>query len=255
MWWVKQKSRAISCNESGSISLLFALASIPALGILGASLDYSRASNIRSVLQSGADSAALAAANGADLPWSKRQDLAKEVFRSHVKTSPEIKSWNIITRNVDGAIRVDASGGVAASMARILGIKEITTNVVAEVKAGASGSLEVALVLDTTGSMRADMDALRSAAKDLTDKIMGGGAKVAVVPYVAAVNPGRDKLPSAMLDMSADSKFHAIALENKRTFMRNGCDPQWGPPTGGGPTGEGGSWLRRQWQGQRSFLT
>lgn len=224
----------------GSTAALFALAAIPTLGVIGAALDYSRASGIRTVLQTGADSAALAAARETSLPWAKRQDLAKQVFQSHVKMRSEISSWKIVTKEVDGAIRVDASGSVVSTMARLFGVDKIEANVRAEVRSGAASNLELAIVLDTTGSMRNDMDALRKAAADLVDKVMGGGSKVAVVPYVAAVNPGKAALSTAWLDSKGDSKFHAISLEEKRTFMRNGCDPGWGSGGGGGGGGNNG---------------
>lgn len=54
--------------------------------------------------------------------------------------------------------------------------------------------LEMALALDNTGSMSANMADLKQAAKTLVQTVMngggGGGARVSVVPYVAVVNPG-----------------------------------------------------------------
>ena len=53
--------------------------------------------------------------------------------------------------------------------------------------------LEVALALDNTGSMSNNMDDLKTAAKNLVQTVLNGGggaARVSIVPYVAAVNPG-----------------------------------------------------------------
>lgn len=226
-------------DRRGGTAMLFALASIPVLGIVGAALDYSRASSTRSLMQNAADSAALAAARETALPWEQRKRIAQDIFKSHFSDRKEVQRLQVVPRQQEGAIVVDASGNVRTVLAGLFGKDGIPTAVRAEVHAGASAKLELALVLDTTGSMRNDMEALRAAATSLTEKVMGGGAKVSVVPYSAAVNPGRANLSVAWLDNNAESRFHAIALENKRTFMRVGCDPGWGPPTGGGNNGGG----------------
>ena len=78
-----------------------------------------------------------------------------------------------------------------------------TTNVVR-----ASNNLEVAVVLDITGSMSGDMDSLRSAATKLVDIVVQDVqtpyySKLAIVPYSNAVNVGSnliDDVRGAMRD-------------------------------------------------------
>jgi hypothetical protein len=118
----------------------------------------------------------------------------------------------------------------------------------AEAKTGGGRGkvLEIALVLDNTGSMRDDMAALRSAARTLVTTVMpatGESVKMAVVPYVGAVNPGVANLSMAWMDTAAESRWHGARLRDKRTLGVAGCDPGWvggepgpaDPNHGGGP--------------------
>jgi Putative Flp pilus-assembly TadE/G-like len=57
---LKEFTKQFARNERGNVGIMFAMSLIPMLGAAGAAIDYSRASNGQSVLQSNADSAALA---------------------------------------------------------------------------------------------------------------------------------------------------------------------------------------------------
>jgi hypothetical protein len=106
--------------------------------------------------------------------------------------------------------------------------------------------VELVLVLDNTYSMFDEIDDLKDAAKELTQLVMRGGGKenvkVAVVPYVTAVNPGTTEMRMAYMDQNGDSTHHARTLEWRWVARRDHCKPWWeiNPPSGGGGGGGGG---------------
>ena len=63
--WINALSRFQS-DTSGAVALMFGLALLPLLGVAGAALDYSRASQVRTSLSSALDSAVLRVAKAND---------------------------------------------------------------------------------------------------------------------------------------------------------------------------------------------
>jgi hypothetical protein len=73
------------------------------------------------------------------------------------------------------------------------------------------------------------MAALRRAATQFAETLFaassGDQLRMAVVPYVAAVNPGRNNLSRAQLDYNAESRWHGHWLENRTIAAMENCDP------------------------------
>src|SRR5215472_3658048 len=79
--------RFLDHNGAGVLPM-FGLLAIPALGLIGASIDYSRASAARTVLQSAVDSTALAMAKtAASLSAAELSNQACTYFLGQIKTS------------------------------------------------------------------------------------------------------------------------------------------------------------------------
>jgi Flp pilus assembly protein TadG len=55
-------SRRLWGDRRGNVAVLFGLAAVPIMGVMGVAVDYSRASHYRAILQSAVDTAALAGA-------------------------------------------------------------------------------------------------------------------------------------------------------------------------------------------------
>lgn len=119
-------------------------------------------------------------------------------------------------------MRVEVEGDSASAILGAVGIVKTAVSVFAEAQAQLMNA-EIALVLDNTGSMENDMDALRSGVAALIDKLLiertAGNVRMSVVPYVAAVNPGKANLPMWMMDTEAASQHHGRMLRNRWTFM------------------------------------
>ena len=90
----------------------------------------------------------------------------------------------------------------------------------------ATNSLEVAMVLDNTGSMGASrMQALRAAANALTDileniKSPARNVKAALVPFVAAVNVKGDGYKESWIDKDGNAPYNGANFEMKTKDKR-----------------------------------
>ena len=249
-------------DQQGGVALIFALSIVPIVGLSGAAFDYTNATSTRARIAQAADAAALAAAKATTLTPAERQRLARQVFDAN---TVGLSMQNLSFRMTDQAsgVRVNASADVSTLFLPVIGINSTNVGVVAEV-ARNDGYTEVALVLDTTGSMANDMAGMRSASVNFVNTLFSfvtdpASMRVGVVPYVASVNAGRTNLGMSNTDSTAESPFHAAILKSKWTAWVTNCDPYYNPnpapPSPGGtynpgPPGPGrgtpgkGVWLQ-----------
>ena len=198
-------------NESGAVALIFGLAVIPLVLAVGVAVDYSRAASVHSHLQDIADAAALAGARENSDNIAIIEKTARAYFDAHVPPGMlgQLKSFNV-TMTPDGAVRVAVAGDVDTTFTNIAGIKAMDVNVASEVMRAAKGSLEVALVLDNTGSMSGDkLKALKKVSKELVEDIDANAdleARFGVVPFAEYVNIGSGLAGASWLDMSKVAK-------------------------------------------------
>ncbi|MGL4729424.1 MAG: hypothetical protein ACRCWO_11790 [Bosea sp. (in: a-proteobacteria)] len=143
-------------------------------------------------------------------------------------------------------MRVEANADVATTFLPVIGINSNNVGVAAEV-ARNDGFTEVALVLDTTGSMVNDMAGMRSASANFINTLFSfvnnpTSMRVGIVPYVASVNPGRSNLGMSSIDTTAESPHHATLLEGRQIAWMSGCNPHYNPnPPPAGFGGGGGN--------------
>ncbi|KRA26615.1 hypothetical protein ASD59_09090 [Brevundimonas sp. Root608] len=183
--------------------MLFAL-SVPVLILMTVGgVDIHRASTVRVNLQDALDAATLSAARS---PYTQNADLQRvglASLRANLKAYP-----NIILRDADTSFVLNSDDVVVASSK--VDVKTLVASIFLPpygkfmddyLPVGAhsevdrsSRNIEVALVLDTTGSMAGQkIIDLRAAAKDLVDIVVQDiqtpwYSKVAIVPYSMAVN-------------------------------------------------------------------
>ena len=258
--------RRMWSEKSGAVAIIFGLALIPLVLMLGVTVDYSRAAWIKSRLQNAADAAVLAAGSQGAQTQAQHLTLAAATIATNLGTSlasggcgatscalSDTKSLSNIavteTESV-GTYQVQITGNIAMTMMQLANFSSIPITVSSQAQTigvGSAHPLEIALALDNTGSMANNIQALRTAAQTLADTAMAaagttGAVRVSVVPYVAAVNPGLPNL--SMIDTTAQSWMY-----NGRWFVsswiayNNGCVGNWGTGGGGGgsSSGPGGS--------------
>ena len=244
-------------NERGAVGLIFGLAFLPLIGLTGAAVDYTRASQVRAKMSVAADAAVLAAVKASGKTLAERRVIADAVFAGNLGQDASLSNVSGVLTVLPGNVyRYEATGRYAHLIMQVVpGVGDNTRlGVEAEANAG-DGSVEVSLVLDNTGSMTNDMAALREASKQFTnilfDNSGGVDLKMSVVPYVAAVNPGRSNLSMMHIDTRGDSPWQAKNMRGRYIAEIDACmnDPNWQPGPGGGGNkdpGKGGSgaWLQ-----------
>jgi hypothetical protein len=139
-------------NTGGATAVIFGLALLPICIAVGAAVDYTRAANGRTGLQLAVDSAALAAAReGAKMDDASLSQFGRQFFDANFK-GRDININDVNITRSDKRIRVSARGGVDTSILQLFGLKVIDVAADAQVGWGTS-NIELALVLDNTGSM------------------------------------------------------------------------------------------------------
>src|SRR5262245_15597684 len=167
--------RALRRDQAANVAILFALATVPIVGAVATAVDYSRANSARTAMQAALDAAALTL--GKDVSTSsagqlnkKANDYFKAVFNraeAHdIKIAAKYKA-------AEETLTLTGSGAVDTTFARLLGFQQIKIDATSTVAWGTSKKLEIALVLDNTGSMASSgkIEALKKASKGFIDAL------------------------------------------------------------------------------------
>lgn len=173
-------------DEGGQILLIFALAVTAMVMFVGVAMDYSRASRAHTKLQNSLDAVVLSIAREAQEETSE-EDL-KVMAAARMATM--LKNYDFEVTAVDttsGTLTVSAEGSVAAGLTTVAGYETLKQRVTSQASWG-TGKLEVAMVLDSTGSMSQynRMVELKKAAKAMLDELESseeGLVKIAIVPF------------------------------------------------------------------------
>ena len=200
--------RRFAQDRSGAVALLFAVALVPTVIVIGSALDYSRSSSAATNLQSAVDGAALAA--GKYALDENRRDLAKvarEAFDAGFRAGNGVTVIRFKLNQDANKLSVEAAARVPTMFGAIIGRRTVDIDTRAEVPLGIM-ALEIALVLDNTGSMSrlGKMDALKQAAKSLIETIQASSGSsnstFAVVPFNTQVNVGEANRAASWLRFS-----------------------------------------------------
>jgi Flp pilus assembly protein TadG len=184
-------------DRRGALSPIFGLLVIPLTLSAGMAIDVGRAVSSRNDLQDAVDATALSLAH---LPTSTPQATLNADAATWLGAEAKDNNLGPISANVTGAngqLTVSASSTVATTITAIAGVTSIPVSASSTVKWGLS-HVELALVLDNTGSMSASnkLPTLVSAASSLVDTLSStaGGdpsdLKISVVPFSMTVNVG-----------------------------------------------------------------
>ena len=176
------------------MATIFAVSLVPVLIAAGVGIDMSRAMSSRSNLQDALDATALALAH---LPSNTTQDALNT--KASTWLNANLHDGNMTTPVVtvaftNGQVVLNATSRVRTTLTAIAGYQEIPIAASSTVKWGL-GKVEVALVLDNTGSMSGTkLSRLKSAAEDLVEtleaQVAGQAAdtlKIGLVPFSTTV--------------------------------------------------------------------
>lgn len=194
-------------NRRGNVAVIFALALVPVVGSVGVALDYSRITDVRMRLADALDAAVLAV--GAQPPMSQADTMAavREWVDSHMAGVP----YTLDSVTLDGnEISAVATSEVDMTLARVLGVEHVPVSISSSIVRNLD-KVELALVLDNTGSMKGTKIAtLRDAASQLVTSLAAStldpaDLRVGLVPFSMTVNVGADNANAAWMDTEAKS--------------------------------------------------
>jgi Flp pilus assembly protein TadG len=194
-------------DQAGNIAVSMAIVALPLLVSAGAAMDFARANHVRTVLQNAADAAALAGATNQD-----KSDAALTLIVSQYLdangANDALRFVSKIEQKTDktkGTFSVTIAGKIDTGLMAVTGLADMDVHAFSEVNLG-SQALELALVLDNTGSMSGSKIAnLKSAANNLIDILKQESSdyaetKIAVVPFAEYVNVGPSRLGESWIN-------------------------------------------------------
>ena len=195
-------------DRRGAIAPIFAIALIPMIGLTGAAMDYSRANSDRTAMQAALDATALTLSKDVTgLTSSQITQKASDYFNANFNR-PDAQGVAVMATYAanPSTLTVSASGTIATTFLKVMGISTITISSSATVTWGTS-KLRVAFALDNTGSMAANnkIGALKTATHQLLSTLQGlatnaGDVQVAIVPFAKDVTVDNSNSTATWID-------------------------------------------------------
>lgn len=225
-------------DRSGNYAMMLVVALIPIMGSVAVAVDYSQMVRLRQVTLNALDAAAIAAARRAVEGGSQEQliEYATDFFNanlSHIDPADVTLSITLPNNEAGGgtlqmSARVKYNPYFLPAFGAMIGKEYDTTmnlSFAADSEVRLKNTLEVALVLDNSGSMdfngsgtgQKRINLLKAAAKQLVDTIAAQGAQLkqvekpvqfALVPFAASVNVGPQHATSSWMDTEGRSPIH-----------------------------------------------
>ena len=174
---------------------------------VGAAIDYNSMVSKRTYLQNIADSAVLAAATSGESEIDKLQAVADTFIA--VSKYPDAKAQIKLT--TDGTITINLSDPQEMFIMGAFGDKNKNIGAFAEAPLPGDAKLNLALVLDTTGSMSGTkLTALKSAGASLLDELEKNNdkednVKVSLVPFADYVRISEDNEGAPWLELQPEA--------------------------------------------------
>lgn len=209
-------------DDRGVISVVYGIGFAVALLSAAVAVDYGRMVTERWADQRALDAAVLAASDslgGADEQVAGEQ-RAKAFYKANRTQNPNSDITGIQLDSANGQVAAKTETPWHATLLK--GLKNLfpgiaddrQISVTAQVAKG-SGSVELALVLDNSGSMAGThIEDLRMAANDLVSTLFAGSdgsgrVKVGVVPFAASVNVGAGARGASWIDGAGIAPTHS----------------------------------------------
>jgi|CXWL01.1.fsa_nt_gi Flp pilus assembly protein TadG len=226
------RASAFARDRRGNVAMMWGLMGSVLVGLIGITVDFTRAQALRAQMQNATDGAALVAERMSNYPLEDRTAAALAFFNAEMGDYADDGITFNVTQLDSGGHQVTARMAMELSLARIVRNEDWDIAVQAEAEADASPPIEVVLALDNTGSMASDMDTLREGAETLVDFLLGldgDTVSVGLVPFVAQVNIGNDDSHLAWMDEAGVNPHHGEFFEDRYMGRRNALSGVAGP--------------------------
>jgi Flp pilus assembly protein TadG len=204
-------------REDGNVAMTFAVAALPIILLAGAAMDYSRASSLGAKLQADLDATTLALCRSTSTSTADLTTKASGMLADYSPDQPvTVDSVSLVT--MPRSVTLKGHVTYQTAFMQLAGIKTVNVPQVASCTAGET-FYEIALVLDTTGSMAnssggvSKLAALKTAATNFVntmfDSIDSQHLKISLVPFAASVKVDPITYANATwLDQTGKSSLH-----------------------------------------------
>ncbi|AUC96540.1 hypothetical protein CWS35_21535 [Bradyrhizobium sp. SK17] len=215
---VRAAARRFSRATDGNVAVIFTLALLPIFAFVGAAVDYTRANNARTSMQSALDSTALMLSKDltmgvikpADIP-SKAQNYFNGLYTNKDGQGATVQAtYTTATANSAATILLSGSGYINTYFVQVAGLPSTMNFGTTTTTTWGNVKMRVALALDNTGSMRDNgkITALRNAVAGtggLIDQLSAlsknnGDVYISVIPFAKVVNLGSSNYGQNYLD-------------------------------------------------------
>jgi Flp pilus assembly protein TadG len=195
----------------GGVAPILALALIPLVGAVGAAVDYSRASSVRTSMQAALDSTALMLSKDAQSLTGAQLTQKANTYFTALFTRTEANNVQVtqqFSSPQQGSFALTLSGtaNVNTLFWRLMGQDQMNISATGQVVWGIK-KLNLALALDNTGSMAQSgkMTALKEAAHNLLTTLKNaektpGDVMVSIIPFAVDVNAGTANVGANWID-------------------------------------------------------
>src|SRR5712671_5487835 len=194
--------RELRAANGANVTVIFALATVPVVGAVGAAVDYSQANSIKTAMQAAADSTALMLAKeigSSALSGTQISQKAKDYFVAMLNRpkAQDVAVTAAYTTTGGSQVTVSATAMMKTSFTALVGVSTMQIGVNSSSAWGGGAKMQVALALDNTGSMAEynKIGSLKSATHALLDQLKAAASNpndinVAIVPFAKDVNVG-----------------------------------------------------------------
>ena len=221
--------RGLFQGRSGNFAVMAAILALPLLGAAGLAIDYTNMLSIKTKLSDSLDAAAFEAAKLYTRNASREdiQSNAGSVFAANMGGAAGQGSYmfsydGVSDDNGSKVIKVDATVRYDPVFLPVLWNTLAWTKPRLQIRRSsevslATSTVEVALVLDNSGSMAGGkLASLKEAAGQLVDDLFssatrgtdGPPVQMSIVPFAASVNVGASNESAAWMDTTGVAKYH-----------------------------------------------
>lgn len=229
--------RSIGCNRHGAALPMLAIGLLPALAALGSAIDVGRVYVAKSALQAGVDAAALAGARAFAVtgtgPTSRGAQVDAYFYGNFPKNTMSVTNLvltpKFIEVNKRNQTSVTATATIPMTFMRTFGFTQqpISAVAIAEIQ---PHPLEIMMVLDNTGSLKADLPASKgSASKTRITALKDASRSFLDILYQGADNRDDLALGFVMYDITANvGGLLPSSMVRQRFGFNDPLALQWG---------------------------
>jgi Flp pilus assembly protein TadG len=210
--------------RNGNVAMIYALALLPAIAAVGSAVDLTRAMVMKMRLGEALDAAGLSVAGTVGLTEAQMTEKAQKFFYANY---PDEELGTVMSLTVKPAgnnlVTVSGTAKVDTAFMGLFGIPYLDVTVNAEVTRESKG-LEIALVLDNTGSMGSNgkIQALKSSTNELIGILFGdqnapSHLKMSLVPFSQTVKVDTVSfLANGYMDINGQSSSARLNFDNNK---------------------------------------